>query len=330
MDPEIKARCNETILQDAMRRFGIAPNNQIRLLDGFESFIYAYTRNDHDFILRIGHSSRRSPQLIAGEVEWINHLADGGAGVARAILSEAGNLVEAIDDSHGDQFLATAFVKAAGRSPRQDDWTPALYEAYGRLLGRIHALSKQYTPSDPAIRRPDWDDPQNLGTLTWLPQDEPVLIEKAQQVLTHLNTLSRDADSYGLIHQDAHPGNFFVAEGNRITLFDFDDCVYGWFVYDIAMVVFYMVANYHDPSGLMRSFWPRFWNGYRAENSLDTTWLSEIPWFLKLREIDLYAVILHSFEDIEHIEDPWAARYIVGRKSRIEADIPVVEFTFSE
>jgi len=100
---------------------------------------------------------------------------------------------------------------------------------------------EEYIPSDPAIRRPDWNDPLNLNTLTWLPERETILIDKSQQVLQHLHTLPHDPDSYGLIHQDAHSGNFFVAEDNQITLFDFDDCVYGWCVYDIAMVIFYMV-----------------------------------------------------------------------------------------
>lgn len=329
MEPEIRARYSEGVLKDAMRRYGIAPD-EIKLLDGFESYIYEYHRDGNDFILRIGHSRRRTPSLIQGEVEWINYLADGGAGVARAILSEAGNLVEAIADGRGGQFLATTFVKAPGRPPGEVGWTPALYEAYGRLLGRIHALSKHYTPSNPTIRRPDWNDPQNLDTLTWLPEDEVILIEKSRQVLRYLTTLPRDANSYGLIHQDAHSGNFFVTEGNQITLFDFDDCVYGWFIYDIAMVIFYMVTNHHDPRGLVQSFWPRFWTGYCTENTLDPRWLCEIPWFMKLREIDLYAVIVRSFEDIEHIDEPWSARYMEGRKRRIEEDVPVVEFDFSE
>ena len=42
-----------------------------------------------------------------------------------------------------------------------------------------------------------------------------------------------------MIHQDAHLGNLFVDDNYTLTLFDFDDCVYGHFIYDIAMVLFY-------------------------------------------------------------------------------------------
>ena len=60
--------------------------------------------------------------LISGEVDWINYLARGGASVAKAVDSEQGNLVEPIDDGQGGQFLATAFVRAPGGPPSQENW----------------------------------------------------------------------------------------------------------------------------------------------------------------------------------------------------------------
>ncbi len=45
-----------------------------------------------------------------------------------------------------------------------------------------------------------------------------------------------------MIHQDAHTGNLFVDDDYTMTLFDFDDCVYGHFIYDIAMVLFYIAG----------------------------------------------------------------------------------------
>jgi hypothetical protein len=61
---------------------------------------------------------------------------------------------------------------------------------------------------------------------------------------------------------------------------------------------------------------------------LDQDWLKEIPYFLKLREIDLYAVIHRSF-DVENITDPWVAMYMENRKQRIEDEVPFLDFDFS-
>ena len=152
MERRIKERFNDSILQEVMQCYGIA-SDQIHLLDGFESFIYEFERGGGSYILRIAHSLRRSEDLIKGEVDWINYLAAGGASVARAILSDQGRLVEAVDDGKGGSFLVTAFTKAPGRPPWEVGWSPELYMAYGQLLGRMHALSKGYKLANPAWKR---------------------------------------------------------------------------------------------------------------------------------------------------------------------------------
>ena len=61
-----------------------------------------------------------------------------------------------------------------------------------------------------------------------------------------------------MIHQDAHAGNFFVNDKGQITLFDFDDSLYGHFVYDLAMVLFYAVTNREDAEEFVPLFWEAF------------------------------------------------------------------------
>lgn len=316
MEKEIRDRYNEDILQEAMRRFGIARGN-IRLLDGFESFIYEYVRGGSDFILRVGHSRRRTPDLIRGEVDWINYLAAGGAGVAEAIASQNGVLVEEIPDTRGSRFLATSFVKARGAPLWQmGGWTDDLIERYGRLLGRIHALSKAYVVADPAWRRPSWNKDQDIIT----PLLELDIAQKHRQLMDHLLALPQDREGYGMIHQDAHAGNFFVDDDGGITLFDFDDCVYGHFAYDLAMVLFYAITNRADAAAFAADFWPKLMRGYDAENDLDPAWQQEIPHFMKLREIDLYAIILRDYDSLAG--DKWVETFLDGRRERILNDLP--------
>lgn len=328
MEPRIKERFNDDILQAAMLRYGIAAD-RIHLLDGFESFMYEFQRDDGEYILRIGHSLRRNPNLILGEVEWINYLATGGASVAKAILSESGNLVEAVDDGQGEYFLATAFIKAQGQPPWKAGWSPALYEAYGQLVGRMHALTKRYQPPKTDWRRPEWDEDLMLDVETHVPASQMQIIERFRAVMAHLQALPKDSESYGLIHFDAHEGNFFMDAAGRITLFDFDDCCYSWFINDIAIVLFYIAMSKDDPPAFTQQFLPHFFRGYARENHLDAKWLKEIPWFLKLREIDLYALIHRSF-DVNHLDDPWCARYMHQRKERIEQDVPFIAFDFEQ
>jgi len=328
MDPEIVKRYNDDIQFKTMERFDIAPE-KIKLLDGFESYIYTFSREDGDFILRIGHSLRRTRELIQGEVDWINYLAAGGAGVAEAILSKNGILVEYIDDQQGEFFMATAFVKASGGPPSNELYNQDLFQSWGRLLGRIHALSKSYQPADPRWKREEWDSPGNMLVEAWLPPSDTMALAKFRELMGHLSTLPKDRESYGLIHQDAHAGNFFVDENYKITLFDFDDCVYSWFIYDIAMVLFYGLMGHEDDPAYIEHFCRHFLRGYRGENNLDPKWLAEIPHFLKLREIDLYAQILFSFGGADKIDDPWCQYYMKGRKQKIESGAPTIQFNWN-
>jgi Ser/Thr protein kinase RdoA (MazF antagonist) len=67
--------------------------------------------------------------------------------------------------------------------------------------------------------------------------------------------------------------------------------------------------------------------GYRQVRPFDRSWLQTIPAFLKLRELDLYAV-MHRDYDLQNIDDWWVARFMHDRKYKIEHDVPFIDFDF--
>lgn len=327
MEEKIRNRFNEQILTKARQRYGIHPE-KIEELGGFESFIYGYEKNGTKYVLRLGHSLRRTPDLIRGEVDWINYLARGGAGVAQAVNSEAGNLVELLPDGQGEQFLGTAFAWAEGGAVWQmGGWTEPFMLNYGRLIGKMHALTKVYQLPNADWKRPQWDDPIMTDTTSALPQLDPDVMALVEKNLATLRSLPTPPEAFGLIHQDAHTGNLFVAEDGRITLFDFDDCVYGHFAYDIAMVIFYAITNHPTPETFCHQFWPLFWRGYSEENQLDPAWLDHLHPFMKLREMDLYGVIRRDVPD--YSGDGWIGGFMNERREKILAERPYLDFNFT-
>jgi Ser/Thr protein kinase RdoA (MazF antagonist) len=326
MDPRSQAAFTDEILAEAMRRYGIVPG-QIELLDGFESFIYFFRRDGQEYILRLSHSLRYTLDRIEGEIDWINFLADAGVPAARAVPSLSGRLAETIPDASGGYFTVSAFEKAPGGPPKRADWDAGLLVEVGRLLGRMHTLAKSYQPGQERYRRPHWDNDLEESAARYLPAGEERVIARWNEVLAGLRALPRDPESYGLIHQDVHGGNFFL-DGGKITLFDFGDCCYAWFVYDLAMALFYALPHHCDSpeqSAFARQALEQLWSGYCQENTLDPAWLANIPAFLKLREIDLY-IAIHRSMDLNNL-DPWCAGYMDGRKARIETGQPFVEIS---
>ncbi|MCK5131304.1 MAG: phosphotransferase [Candidatus Sabulitectum sp.] len=324
MEKGITDRYSENITEEAAARYGISADK----LDGFENCIFKYSLKNAGYILRIAHSLRRSEKLIQAEVEWIRYLASNGVSVADAVLSQKGNLVESIPDGHGGFFLATAFKEVKGKPPWVSGWSPELFTEYGALIGRMHRLTKLYNPSDPDIRRPLWNSAEmNDDVFINLPADQPAARKRYEDIISRLESLPADNDSFGLIHFDAHGGNMLVDETGKINLFDFDDCNRNWFINDLAIVLFYMVTNAENPEGLASEFLPPFLRGYASENSLDPEWLVEIPIFLRMREIDLYAVIHRSF-DVTNLTG-WCKQFMDGRRKKIENAEPFLDFDFT-
>ncbi len=327
MDKHTRDIFTDDILSAALRCYNIDPIS-LQLLGGFESFIYAFTRDGKEYILRLSHSMRFSLEMIEAEVDWVNYLSDNGVSVSKALPSVAGRLVEKITAKEG-YFIVTAFEKAPGNHPSSEDWEKGLLGELGHLIGRMHRLAKEYSPPSESVRRPDWDIGLETYAEEYLPVGEEQITAVWHDLLAQLRKLPKDIDSYGLVHEDVHGGNFFVDQG-RITLFDFGDCQYAWFAYDLAMAFFYVIPHYcetPDQIDFARRAFKELLEGYSQENQIDPFWLSTIPLFLKLREIHLY-ISIHRSLDMANL-DPWPASYMRGRKSNIENHRPYVDIAFT-
>ena len=331
MEKTIRDQFNQNLLTQALAYYQIKPDDAV-MLDGFESFIYNVQKNGHDFILRIGHSSRRTPDLVQGESEFLNHLARGGLSVPQVLPSIHGNLVETIEAADGSLFLTTLFEKAPGGPPGTTDWKPQLHQDMGRFMGKLHRLSKQFRPSAVQYKRFDIKDDLTEVQQTarkHLPESDHGILTALEETVAAIHQLPSCNDCYGLCHIDFHGGNFFITDDGQITLFDFDDCQYAWFIYDIAMALFYVTPP-DCASGSQRrdamSFLQNFWKGYQIENNLNRSWLAHIALFLRLREIDLY-ILIHRSMDLNNL-DRWCASYMKNRHEKILGNVPYCDIAF--
>lgn len=326
MEEHIRARFTDAIKAQVLQRFAIAEAD-LQAVGGFESFIFEYPRAGEPTILRVAHSDRYHQNLIRAELDFLHYLGKAGANVSAPLPAPSGSLLEVIEDGHGGEYLLTAFEKAKGEHQR-GDWSDAFMQHYGATIGKLHRLSSAYKPSNPTISRHTWDAPSAINYDAWLLNFDAEVHAKFSANLAYLRALPKTQESYGLIHQDAHAGNFFVHEG-QITLFDFADACYGYFINDIAMVLFYALTGKPkaDPIAFTRHFFQQFWQGYSREFSLDKAWLKELPYFFKLREIDLYAVIERD-TDWRNLNNEWLNTFMAGRRERILNDMPYVDVDF--
>lgn len=322
MEKHVHALFNDTILNQAASNFEMDINS-LHKVGGFENYVYGYTLGGNDYILRITHSSHRTSEMISSELDWLEYLYQNHANVCMPVYSLHKRLIEIIPVSKDNYFIATAFSKALGRHMKAEDATDSLFKQWGKAIGKMHYLTKNYVKKDGIITRPLWyDDPIFYKAAEYIPSDHKIVADKLYEMVDKLKALPKEKEGYGLIHTDIHSGNFFIHDGD-ITVFDFDDCSYQYFISDIAIALFYCLLKPDTTENRLAfadKFLTAFLEGYREENQLDDKWILLLPDFLKLREIELYVVVYRSCD--MNNPGPWEQNYMNNRLWLIENDVP--------
>jgi len=321
------------LLEEAARLYGARVVELKPLSGGNYNRVYEFTRDGEPCILRLAPPDDEiDTASLQAVLEWQQYLADHGGPAPEPVRSLRGLLVEHAGAQ--GEVLVTAVRKARGLPGEWlpfERWNEELFRSLGRATGKMHALAKDYRPAVGAPLRPLWDAASNCFN----PRPSPDISLAPvwglrRQVLEELHCLPRERDGFGLIHADLHSGNFLVDEASgEITVFDFDDCAYGWFGMDIAMSLLDMLVLYPGPDreAFAARYLRAFLADYRSENPLSAFWVMQTPLFLKLLELGLYLMLYADYEPGE--TDSWIGRFMHGRRERLEAGLPFVELDFS-
>lgn len=327
--------CERDGLDTAARLFGTSKSALGKFDDyeGCANLVYQYERDGEQRILRISFRSDRTVELIQAELHFVNHLAEGGMRVSTPVSSVNGRLFEVIriDET---PFIVTSFQKGRGmRVPdngyryREGVSINEYFRSWGQVLGQMHRLTKKYKPLSESVRRPEWHTWEYYSGFPYA-ERLPVIQKKYDRLIAELHALPRDVDSYGLIHNDFNDGNFTVDYDNGdITVFDFDDCCYFWFMYDIACAweggigrtMFRPLAERKD---FMDRYMEQVMTGYNRENTLSDDWLARLPLFLRLIQMQ---ELMHFAQYLDDPDEDLQSelRY---RIHCIENDIPYLGF----
>jgi len=299
------------------------------LRGGHFAEVYGFKRDEKDFILRLTPpNSDVNLNAQRSILAWMSYLAEHGACVPAPLPSQNGNPVEVISSPEGE-WLAVAYTRAEGVLSEEiplDGWDDSQFQMLGRSIGKVHAVARGYVPSH-EVSYPDWEAGGNLFNRQI--KNESWLKDKQVQLLEQVRALPKPTDAYGLIHCDLHFGNCCVGTRKQtVTLIDFDDCAYGWFVMDIAILLFDILVLYagKDKDAYGSNFLRLFLTGYLIENPMTVFWLEQLPLFLKLLEINVYNLVAKFFPDDA---DEWVLKFMSGRKERLENDTPYLNVDYS-
>jgi acetylornithine/succinyldiaminopimelate/putrescine aminotransferase/Ser/Thr protein kinase RdoA (MazF antagonist) len=265
----------------------------LELVKHRENTVYkVHARDGRSFALRVHQEALHSDAALRSELEWMRALHEDGFRVPEVVPADSGNLfvettvgeltrrcslLEWID---GDLLNELGLCQRGMRVELCDR-----YRKLGALAAQLHAQATGWTP--PAgFTRHAWDEDALLGeeprmgrfwehpALT--PQQRRSLLEARVALRGMLRELGKTPDNYGLIHGDFLPDNLIVA-GDELALIDFDDCGYGWHLYEMATGLFPQVKQ-----PFFDELVSAYLEGYRAVRPLDDAEAALLPAFIMI------------------------------------------------
>lgn len=303
-----------------------------KLLGNSANTVFEFLTEDNPIILRISEYSEYKEKHINFELSWLKYLTGEIAEVIKPILTENGKLYEVISIS-GKLYIICAFEKARGRIANQsnlNEWNESLFFKLGTIMGNIHKNSRHYTYAEQENYQFEWNQDFAFSSEFNLLDDSEVL-KVWNKIICELEKLPKTKDSYGIIHNDLHHLNFFI-DGDKVKVFDFDDCICSWYSFDIALTLFQFVSTISYKKAEARNtfakkFIPAFLKGYKTQKKLESFWIDKFDLFLKYRRICSYKFFNAIFSrepSNPHVE------YLTWLREEIIHDNPFIKIDFQE
>ena len=247
-------------------------------------------------VLRVHRLGYHEAPEIRSEIAWIEALRREGVVETPAPLAGVdGDLVQVLrDPGGGPDRYAVAFAFVPGSEPSADADLPGWFGTLGAVTARLHGHAQRWTPPR-SFRRKTWDwdamfGPQPLWG-DWragvgLDAGSTALLGRAIELIgRRMERFGRAPARFGLIHADLRLANLLV-EGDHLRVIDFDDCGFGWRLYDFAAAVSFFE---HEP--IVDALRERWVAGYRTVAPLPAEDAAELPVFVAMRRFLLVAWI---------------------------------------
>lgn len=277
----------------ALPRYGFGLHTVTELLNISENGTYRLTDNTRSAILRVHRIDYHSRSAIESELAWLTAIAvDTDIKTPTPIPAGDGELVIdlKVDGLHRHAVL---FESIPGGEPQVGDLADSFVEL-GSITATMHQHASRWNPPA-SFSRFSWDIQHTLGdSPRWGRVDAApsigahelsILTRAVDAVKRRLGRFGTSRDRFGLIHADLRIANLMVDDAD-ICVIDFDDCGYGWNLYDFGSAVSFMEDDPFLPQ------WYAAWlQGYRTVRALPAEDEEEIDTFIMLRRLLLLAWI---------------------------------------
>src|SRR4051794_7489995 len=279
------------------------------------------------FVLRISRPEPHTPASVASEMAWLAALRrDTGLCVPEPVAAADGSLVVSITDDGVPGVRLCALLRWIDGRFIDRGLTPAHLRRAGSLVAGLHDHAVDWVPPGSFVRQrvdtittdgkaasftersgasaaeacPTPADGERATSLVrdLLSPSDAVVVERALDVVRGTTrTLGSRSGGFGLIHADLHQENVLHV-GTTAGAIDFDDCGWGFHLYDLAVPLSELTARPRYPE-LRKALL----EGYAARRTLAPDADAHIDAFIVLRGLQLLVWVLESREHAAFRDD---------------------------
>jgi len=281
----------------AIHLYPLLTNSTIELLNYSENATYLVTKavNGEKYILRVGRPGYHTKTEVESELEWLKSInQDSSIQVSLPILGGNGEYIQLVYHEN-EAYYCTLFTFLEGDAPNEENESELIsqFEKLGEITAQLHEHCINNWEKLNQIQRITWDFDSILGsTPKWgrwqegmaiTPERAELFTKVSEKINTRLEKFGKEPNKFGLIHSDLRLANLLV-EREQIKVIDFDDCGFGWYLYDLATSISFIEHKPYVPE--LIASWI---TGYRKVRSLSEEEELEIPTFILMRRLQLIA-----------------------------------------
>lgn len=237
---------------------------------------YFMFNSNKKYIVRVYCHNWRTKAEIQEELELLLLLKNHNLSVSFPIADKEGNLIQEINAPEGLRYVVL-FTYAEGEKMRFMK-NETCFEI-GSMMAKMHNIT-----ADKKLERINYNShvllkkaydyinlffSEDLSEMKYIQQISSKISEKFENC-------SLSENQKGIVHLDIWYDNLSVDKGNKITIFDFDNCGNGFLILDIGYFckqLFFIESDKNAYEMKVESFL----KGYRKERSLSQEELRLIP-----------------------------------------------------
>ncbi|MGG2110754.1 phosphotransferase [Lysinibacillus pakistanensis] len=283
---------------DALKEFSCLAGASCKMIDYSENSTYLVEDGQgKKYILRISRPNYHKKEEIEAEIAWLNSLHEQSPiDVSLPIRADDGDYVHA-HKLNDIIYYSTLFTFLEGNAPDENNEEDLIqqFETLGTITAMFHKHTIEQHEYYKDFKRMTWDYDTIVGNspkwARWqdglgMTPSRLALYEEASLIIKKkLEAFGKSKTRFGLIHSDLRLANLLIF-GDEIKVIDFDDCGFGWFLYDLATSVSFIE---HMP--YLDDLIASWLKGYSKIRTLTDEEIEMIPTFILMRRLQLISWI---------------------------------------